>query len=386
MFRQIYFLCCRLISTVLSILTALLNIHFPIRLHLFEWGDLNLTPTPLKHLAQSTLTAQWLRRLPLLQSAPPATHATRLLQRVFANISDSDSVPYTVVDFCSGAGGPVPAIESALNAHRSLPIMFRVSDLHPDIDAWIELSSRSENLGFFPQPVDARRLPAGARSVARREEVQEERLEKEGPWADEEVWVTGQVSALPERRVERRRDAGRKEAGVTAETKVLHLFCLAFHHFRDAEATGVVAAMLEAADAFVVVELQDRSVGCLAMMMLEGLVVLAVSWWWFWGEWGRLLLTYVLPVLPVMHTWDGLVSCLRTRTFEEMRALIDGVLEEDRRVREKEETITRDAEAVRSTNGLGDWTISQARVKHTWPCGYLHATIGIRKEIRKGME
>ena len=38
-------------------------------------------------------------------------------------------------------------------------------------------------------------------------------------------------------------------------------------------------------------------------------------------RWSRLLLTYLLPVIPLVVLWDGLVSCLRTRTPEELLAL-----------------------------------------------------------------
>jgi hypothetical protein len=38
-------------------------------------------------------------------------------------------------------------------------------------------------------------------------------------------------------------------------------------------------------------------------------------------RWSRVLLTYLLPVIPLVVLWDGLVSCFRTRTPEELLAL-----------------------------------------------------------------
>ena len=38
-------------------------------------------------------------------------------------------------------------------------------------------------------------------------------------------------------------------------------------------------------------------------------------------RWSRLLLTYLIPIIPLVVLWDGLVSCLRTRTPEELLAL-----------------------------------------------------------------
>ena len=36
----------------------------------------------------------------------------------------------------------------------------------------------------------------------------------------------------------------------------------------------------------------------------------------------RLLFTYLLPILPFFVLWDGIVSCLRTYSVEEMEALV----------------------------------------------------------------
>lgn len=39
----------------------------------------------------------------------------------------------------------------------------------------------------------------------------------------------------------------------------------------------------------------------------------------------RLLLTYLLPVIPIVITWDGVVSNLRTYSVEELRSLVAGL-------------------------------------------------------------
>jgi hypothetical protein len=38
-------------------------------------------------------------------------------------------------------------------------------------------------------------------------------------------------------------------------------------------------------------------------------------------RWSRLLLTYLVPLIPLVVLWDGLVSCCRTRTPQELLAL-----------------------------------------------------------------
>ncbi|PNS16691.1 hypothetical protein CAC42_4655 [Sphaceloma murrayae] len=370
-----------------DVFARILSLRFPYRLHLFEWCDLPVIPTFLKHCCQSTLTAQWTRRLPFLQSQPPSLHATHLLTQILSNITDSARTPYTIVDFCSGAGGPLPSIEKAVNATRLksklCPVLFRLSDLVPNLEAWIPLSAQSEYLSFIPQSVNALSPPPSTISVSARSQIP---LPSTGhEFAYEEVSVTGKVHPDPRMEKQRQRDRQEMRAEMTADTKVIHLFCLSFHHFADKEARVVVKNMLRDSDAFCILELQERSLGCLAMMALEPVLLLAVCWWWFWGEWAYLWWTYGVPVLPFLHGWDGIVSCLRTRTFEEVRALVDGVIAEESRERAKE--LTLNGQSKGRTRGLGpdQWTISEAKVLHTWPAGYMHATVGIRKEIRKGM-
>ena len=45
-------------------------------------------------------------------------------------------------------------------------------------------------------------------------------------------------------------------------------------------------------------------------------------------RWGRLVFTYLIPILPLLCLWDGLISCLRTYSVSELRELVR-VLESD---------------------------------------------------------
>ena len=40
---------------------------------------------------------------------------------------------------------------------------------------------------------------------------------------------------------------------------------------------------------------------------------------------GRIFFTYLVPLVPALVFWDGVVSCLRTRTVREIRSLVDRV-------------------------------------------------------------
>lgn len=296
----------------------------------------NSVPSIIKHLCQNTLTAHWTQRLPIIQSQPPAALAADLLSSLLTSVDDPSY--WKIIDFCSGAGGPTPYIEQHLNRKRQSsglnPISFLLSDLYPNLDAWIQHSSHSENLGFIPQAVDATNPPFAAISCT----------------------TPGDKQAAF--------DQGFEHDG----RKVFRLFCLSFHHFDDEGAKRVLKSTMETSDAFAIIELQDRRIGSLMLMVLEFWLLLAIMWIWFWQDWAALLCTYLLPVLPAIHAFDGFVSCLRTRTFSEVVQLVDEVLGRN----------SQDLKGTGVTAVRGDWTFTSVRTLHTWPIGYLNAVVGRR--------
>ncbi|KAM0719731.1 hypothetical protein Q7P37_003864 [Cladosporium fusiforme] len=313
------------------------NFTLPVRLHLFEFCDLPFVPFAVKQCAQNTLTAHWTQRIPFLQERAPAKLAADLIDEVFHAI-EGDGL-WKVVDFCSGSGGPTPHIERHLNSKRvqegRAPVQFFLSDLHPNLDAWIEHASHSANLSFIPDPVDATNPPFAAISSS----------------------TPGDKEAA--------RDRGLEHDGC----KVFRLFCLAFHHFDDEGAQRVIKSTMNTSNAFVILELQERRIGSVLLMTLELGLLFLMAVFWYPNDWLYLFFTYILPVLPPMHAFDGMVSCLRTRTFEEFVDLLDAALGKNHR---------RNASSPLVTVQRGDWVFTNYRVLHTWPVGYMNAIVGTR--------
>ena len=118
---------------------------------------------------------------------------------------------------------------------------------------------------------------------------------------------------------------------ISREDRVFRLFNLAFHHFDDKAATRLLADTMKHSYGIAIIELQDRRLGCLSMMLGNGILAFLVTLFWFWPFNSRaagkrkqnmlqIFLTYT-GVLPFVLLYDGLASCLRTREFDEVMRL-----------------------------------------------------------------
>jgi hypothetical protein len=282
-------------------------------------------PLAVTSRVQCILKREWTTRVPLLQARSPASLAALILHPL---LESGGSAPSTVVDFCSGAGGPVPAIAHELNAllaaSGSGPVRFLLTDLRPNLASWREAQHDSGGVvGFVAEPVDAT-LPLG------------------------------------------RVDLGEGDPG-QRKGRVFGLYCLAFHHFGDDAAKAVLHRTMDAFDGFAIVELQDRRLSSLVLMAVHLVFVLMFSVVWFWRDPLHLLLTYVVPVFPTIMLFDGCVSALRTREFPEVMALIDGV-----------SNVDYDKVTGVYTARRGEWRFQGGRRRHTLPFGYINWVTGHR--------
>jgi hypothetical protein len=112
---------------------------------------------------------------------------------------------------------------------------------------------------------------------------------------------------------------------VPAELDGFRTIFTAFHHFRPAEAREILADAVRRGQGIGVFEVARRA-------PLE-MIVIAFTWlgtllaapfirpW----RWSRILWTYLPPVLPLVGTFDGLISCLRTYSAQELQQLVRGL-------------------------------------------------------------
>ena len=260
--------------------------------------------------------------------------------------SSSEDVDITVVDFCSGSGGPTPIIEQTVNQARLRankdPVHFLMSDLFPPVDDWIPLAEQSASLSFIPQPVDAVDPPSAAMSDAYNQQSPSTRSHR---------------------------------------AKVLRLYCLSFHHFDDQAAMEILANTMATADAFVIIELTERRLSSLILMFFQSFVTFLVQPLWFWRRPFNLLYTYPVPALPFLMLFDGLVSALRSRTLDELLDLVTA----SNASKFDANTVLSSRMQNRTTRfgqmspiTIKDWTCRGGRIMHTFPFGYMTWFVGTR--------
>jgi len=279
--------------------------------------------------------------VPLLQSAAASSTFASTLRSLLGPSLTS----YTFVDFCSGAGGPTPSVEQSinlklrsnaawsrdkstsndielvrLNGAGKEPIDdsvdFVLTDIHPHLEAWEKAAKRSDHLRFVREGVDAGNAPLDL--LARVEGLSSEQQQK----------------------------------------KVFRLFSLAFHHFDDPAATQILRNTLQTSSGFGIFELQERTFEGLLTAFVIGPALWLGSWYWFWGDWTHLFWTYVIPVVPIVVMLDGWVSAVRTRSGEEILALMKkGGMEEE----------------------MQGWRFEDGYRLHTWPTGVMRYFVGIKE-------
>ncbi len=94
-----------------------------------------------------------------------------------------------------------------------------------------------------------------------------------------------------------------------------------FHHFKPRQAHDIIADAVSKSQPIGIFEYTRRSWKNLVTMPLT-----FVGVWWLTPRirslsWKTLLFTYPIPLIPLIATIDGLISCLRTYTVEELKAM-----------------------------------------------------------------
>jgi hypothetical protein len=163
-----------------------------------------------------------------------------------------------IVDLGSGAAGPVPLVMAELS-RRGFKAHVTLTDLYPNTH---QLGVAGSAITYWPLPVDATNVPA----------------------------------ELP---------------------GILTIFSI-FHHFRPAMAHQILKNAFGQRRPICIFEASSRAVATILSSVLIPLVVLILTPFIRPVSISQLVFTYLIPILPLLIFWDGLVSHLRTYSVDEL--------------------------------------------------------------------
>jgi hypothetical protein len=171
-----------------------------------------------------------------------------------------------VLDLCAGSGGPWVRLYPLLASDPRIERV-RQTDLYPDLPA-MEAVQRDTNGLTIPhaEPVDAIHVPP--------------------------------------------------------ELPGLRTLFSAFHHFEPARARRILASAVADGRGIGIFEVAERSAWVTFFCILTAIpLTLALVPFIRPFRWPYVLFTYVLPIIPLLFAFDGVVSCLRAYTPEELLAM-----------------------------------------------------------------
>ena len=109
---------------------------------------------------------------------------------------------------------------------------------------------------------------------------------------------------------------------VPKELKGFRTMFTSFHHFSPQEARAVLQNAVDADEGIGIFEVTRRAPATIALMLLWVFLLIICTPWILPFHWSRLFWTYLVPIVPLVLLFDGVVSCLRTYRPGELRAMV----------------------------------------------------------------
>jgi hypothetical protein len=95
-----------------------------------------------------------------------------------------------------------------------------------------------------------------------------------------------------------------------------------FHHFSPEEARAVLQNAVDAGEGIGIFEITRRALSTIALTVAWDLMLFVCTSWIRPFRWSRLLWTYLVPIIPLVLLFDGVVSCLRTYRPSELQEMV----------------------------------------------------------------
>jgi len=100
---------------------------------------------------------------------------------------------------------------------------------------------------------------------------------------------------------------------------------LSFHHFRPEDGIKILQNAVDANQPIGIFEGQVRDVPHFFKNLFSPISIILLTPFIRPFSFGRILFTYLIPIVPLFVLWDGVVSVLRTYSVKEMESLVNQV-------------------------------------------------------------
>ena len=177
----------------------------------------------------------------------------------------------SIVDMCSGGGGPWLDLCRELRCRNdgrdSARVQVWLTDKYPNLEAFQSVSASSDHhITFYPEPVDAMKVPGAL--------------------------------------------------------KGLRTMFTSFHHFPPEDARAILQNAVDAGESIGIFEATRRAPSTIGLIFAGILLMFVHTPRIRPFRWSRLLWTYLIPIIPLVLLFDGVVSCLRTYQPQELREIV----------------------------------------------------------------
>jgi len=195
-----------------------------------------------------------------------------LLQNVIDSTGNRNDAPQSIVDMCSGGGGPWLDLARRLRCRDgggdSAGLQVWLTDKYPNLEAFQSVSASSDHhIHFYPEPVDAMKVPG--------------------------------------------------------TLKGLRTMFTSFHHFSPEDARAILQNAVDAGESIGIFEATKRAPSTVGLIFVGILLMFLHTPRIRPFRWSRLLWTYLIPIIPLVLFFDGVVSCLRTYRPQELHEIVE---------------------------------------------------------------
>jgi hypothetical protein len=177
-----------------------------------------------------------------------------------------------IIDLGSGGGGGLIRLNEELEKEIS-DLKILLTDYYPNISAFKHTQKTSLNFSYSDKSIDAKNVPENL--------------------------------------------------------KGLRTMFLSFHHFKEKDAIKILQNAVNSGESIAIFEAQERSFVSILAMLFSPISVLFTTPFIRPFKLGRIIFTYLIPIVPLFVLWDGIVSSLRTYSVDEMIKLVNKVSNND---------------------------------------------------------